>query len=128
MNSLRQGRNTDDDDCPPAHESTRDAGPTAAIVVEVLDHVQGQHRVTNRCVVAQRTGQVGLDQPSARAVEQFERPPRDVQADRLVAALSPGPPASPPSRSRHREPGPGDADPGSPAGSSVSAVRARHQG
>ncbi len=50
------------------------------VVVDVLDHVQGEDRVVCRAVVAERLSQVGFDQGATRPVELLEGPARDIHA------------------------------------------------
>ena len=64
---------------PRTHERPQ-PGNGHTIIIEVLDHVQGQHGVTRPSDLAEGLSQVGLHQASARAVELLERPPGDIHA------------------------------------------------
>ena len=67
----RQRRDADHD-VPPGPGQARQATDRRAVVVEVLDHIEGQDRVVGRIVGRQRPGQVGLDQPAAGPVKVLE--------------------------------------------------------
>src|SRR5208337_1922459 len=60
---------------PPRTHERPQPGNGRTIIIEVLDHVRGQHGVTRRSDLAEGLSQVGLHQASARAVELLERPP-----------------------------------------------------
>src|SRR5271157_5670586 len=65
---------------PPRTHERPQPGNGRTIIIEVLDHVQGQHGVTRRSDLAEGLSQVGLHQASARAVELLERPPGVIYA------------------------------------------------
>ena len=80
-----QCRDADDQSAPRTHEHPQ-PGNRRTIIIEVLDHVQGQHGVTRCSNLAEGLSQVGLHQASARAVELLERPPGDIHAQNVIAA------------------------------------------
>ncbi len=57
-----------------------------AVVVEVLEHVEGQDGVTGFDPLGERLGQVGLDQFPSRTVELLQRASRDVGADGSITS------------------------------------------
>ena len=127
-NIVRQGRDADHD-VPTGSRQAREAAHGRSVVVEVLDHVQGQDRVMGR----RRLSSIGrVRSASIRRrpgpVELLQRPARDVHAGRLDSRAPPGassvtPQPQPTSRTRA-----GGRKPRSRSRSSVSAARARHHG